>query len=262
MGQNFSDPTIVKALLLVEVNLIVLSLTILILAPLLKQRGKGLDDLNHAQDMTIFALVSAAKIRSGESDPHLLRTQRFVAVLTEELKKHPRFKAELRGRKSELMIKSAPLHDIGKVGVPDAVLKKNCPLSKDEFDLIKMHTVHGRDALTGASSMLGGSSFLQMAEDIIYTHHERWDGNGYPQGLKKDEIPVAGRLMALADAYDALTQYRIYKQCCSHENAISVILKEKGKAFDPDVVDAFMRRQDSFAQIKNELPRPLHNEKH
>ena len=254
MGQNLSDPLVVKSLLLIEINLMVLSLTILILAPLVAQRGKGLNDLQQAQEMTIFALVSAAKIRSGESDHHLLRTQRFVTVLADDLKKHPRFRSELRGQKRELLIKSAPLHDIGKVGVPDAILKKHAPLSKEEFDEIKMHTVHGRDALAGASAMLGGNSFLRMAEDIIYTHHERWDGRGYPQGLKGNEIPVAGRLMALADAYDALTQYRIYKQCCSHENAISVILKEKGKAFDPDVVDAFMRRQEAFAKIKNSLP--------
>ncbi len=254
MGQNLSDPMVVKSLLLVEINLMVLSLTILILAPLVAQRGKGLNDLQLAQEMTIFALVSAAKIRSGESDHHLLRTQRFVAVLADDLRKHPRFKAELRNSKRELLIKSAPLHDIGKVGVPDAILKKQAPLTKEEFDEIKMHTVHGRDALAGASAMLGGNSFLRMAEDIIYTHHERWDGKGYPQGLKADEIPVAGRLMALADAYDALTQYRIYKQCCSHENAISVILKEKGKAFDPDVVDAFMRRQEAFSKIKKSLP--------
>lgn len=256
LGQKFSDPSVVKSLLLVEVNLIVLSLTILIIAPLLTQRGKGIDDLKQAQDMTIFALVSAAKIRSGESDYHLLRTQRFVAMLADDLRKHPRFRSQLRGRKRELLIKSTPLHDIGKVGVPDAILKKDTPLTREEFEQIKMHTVHGRDALTGASSMLGGNSFLRLAEDIIYTHHERWDGRGYPQGLKEDEIPVAGRLMALADAYDALTQYRVYKQCCSHESAISIILKERGKAFDPDVVDAFMRRQEAFAKIKNSLPDP------
>ena len=122
-------------------------------------------------------------------------------------------------------------------------------LTDEEFEEMKQHTVYGRDAILSAERKLGNISFLRFARDIAYTHHEKWDGSGYPEGLKGDQIPVAGRLMALADSYDALTSKRVYKSQLSHEKAVQIIIEEKGAHFDPDVVDAFLEVKENFRQI-------------
>jgi putative two-component system response regulator len=146
------------------------------------------------------------------------------------------------------LCKSAPLHDIGKVGVSDRILLKPAKLTDEEFEEMKQHTVYGRDAILAAERKLGNTSFLRFARDIAYTHHERWDGSGYPEGLRGDQIPVAGRLMALADSYDAITSERVYKSPLSHEKAVKIIVEEKGAQFDPAVVDAFLQVEEDFRQ--------------
>jgi putative two-component system response regulator len=158
-----------------------------------------------------------------------------------KLKTHPRFAPHLSDEDIELLYKSAPLHDIGKVGIPDAILLKPGPLTPDEFEIMKRHTVIGRDAILAAESKLdSANSFLTLARHIAVSHHEKWDGTGYPQGLKGEEIPLSARLMALADVYDALISRRTYKAAISHEKSLEIIADGKGRHFDPDAADAFL----------------------
>ena len=201
------------------------------------------------QDATILSLASLAETRDNETGMHIMRTQRYVKALCEVLKDHPRFKDFLYADTIELLYKSAPLHDIGKVGISDAILQKPGKLTAEEFEIMKKHTLYGREALLQAEEMLGSNSFLKLAGEIAYTHHEKWDGSGYPEGLAGDAIPVSGRLMALADVYDALISRRVYKEAFSHEKTGGIIIDGKGKHFDPDIVDAFVAAEENFRQI-------------
>lgn len=166
-------------------------------------------ELQITRDATIMSLASLAETRDNETGAHLLRTQRYVRVLAEQLQNHKRFHHYLDERTIELLFKSAPLHDIGKVGIPDNILLKPGKLNEEEFNIMKTHAELGAKALEVAEKQLRSNSFLQAAKEIAYSHHEKWDGNGYPLSLKGDAIPIAGRLMALADVYDALISKRI-----------------------------------------------------
>lgn len=210
-------------------------------------------DLQKTQEITIMSLAAVAETRDKETGKHILRTRRYVELLARELRNHPRFRAALNQEAIDLLVKSSPLHDIGKVGVPDHILLKPGKLTPEEFEEIKKHPVYGRDALSVAEEEMGTNTFLETAREIAYTHHEKWDGSGYPRGISGDEIPVSGRLMALADVYDALVNERIYKKAYSHQTAIEMILEGSGQHFDPDVVDAFMKHEAAFAQIAMEL---------
>jgi putative two-component system response regulator len=149
-----------------------------------------------------------------------------------------------------LLYKSAPLHDIGKVGVPDRILLKPGKLNADEFEIMKTHTTLGRDAILNAEKEMGVQvEFLTFAKEIAYSHQEKWDGSGYPQGLRGTQIPISARLMAVADVYDALISRRVYKEPMPHEQAVAIIEQTRGKHFDPDVVDAFLEIQDAFNAI-------------
>ncbi|WP_305806852.1 HD domain-containing phosphohydrolase, partial [Stenotrophomonas sp. YIM B06876] len=193
------------------------------------------------QDVTMMAMASLAETRDDETGNHIRRTQLYVKVLAEKLRTHPRFEALLSDRMIELLYKSAPLHDIGKIGIPDRILLKPGKLTEDEFEIMKGHAALGRKAIEGAERRLGMRvRFLNVAKDMAYSHHEKWDGSGYPEGLAGDAIPVAGRLMALADVYDALISRRVYKAPFTHEQACSVIVKGRGSHFDPDMVDALI----------------------
>jgi putative two-component system response regulator len=206
-------------------------------------------ELALVQEATIESLSSLVETRDPETGGHIKRTQNYVKTLAEGLKKHPRFREELDDENIDLLGKSAPLHDIGKVGVSDRILLKPGKLTPPEFEEMKKHTVYGRDALQSAEGKLGRISFLRFAWEIAYTHHERWDGSGYPRGLGGEAIPISGRLMALADAYDAMTSKRIYKPPVSHDSAVGIILEERGRHFDPDVVDAFLELEHKFREI-------------
>ena len=146
---------------------------------------------------------------------------------------------------------AALLHDIGKVGIPDQILTKPGELTRDEFELMKRHTTIGSRTLESVMEKYPGVRFLEIARDIAATHHERYDGTGYPAGLKGDGIPLCGRIVALADVYDALTSKRCYKQAFNHAKARSIILEESGKQFDPDVVDAFLATEDEFVNARD-----------
>jgi CHASE2 domain-containing sensor protein len=206
-------------------------------------------ELAMVQEATIESLSSLTETRDPDTGGHIKRTQNYVSLLAEYLKDQPKFSAFLDDETIDLLCKSAPLHDIGKVGVSDKILLKPGKLTEQEFEEMKKHTAYGRDAILAAERKLGNISFLRFARDIAYTHHERWDGFGYPEGLKGDQIPISGRLMALADAYDAMTSERVYKSQFPHERAVQIIAEAKGLQFDPDVVDAFLEVKENFQKV-------------
>lgn len=212
----------------------------------LKQRT---EELAETRDVTILALASLAETRDNETGNHILRTQRYVRALALHLRNHPDFSSELDDDTIDLLFKSAPLHDVGKVGIPDHILLKPGKLSDEEFETMKTHTILGGDSLKIAEERLGSSSFLNLATEIALTHHERWDGNGYPRGIRSNEIPLSGRLMAVADVYDALISKRVYKEAFSHDKAKAIITEWRGKNFDPRVVDAFFEIEHEFQEI-------------
>jgi len=213
-------------------------------------------ELNQMRDATILALASLAETRDNETGEHILRTQQYVGVLAEHLKTHPRFQSVLTTSMIDLIYKSAPLHDSGKVGIPDAILLKPGRLTDEEFAIMKQHSLIGSEALQSAQKVLGSNSFLTVACEIMETHHEKWDGSGYPHGLKGEQIPISGRVMALADVYDALISERVYKPAFSHEKARGIIIEGKGTHFDPDVVDAFLELEEKFQEIAAKFTQP------
>jgi len=208
------------------------------------------------QDVTIMAMAALAETRDDETGNHIRRTQLYVKALAEHLRAQPPFDALLSDRMIELLYKSAPLHDIGKIGIPDRILLKPGRLSEEEFHLMQRHAALGLKAIENAERRLGMRvPFLRVAKEMAHSHHEHWDGSGYPQGLSGNDIPVAGRLMALADVYDALVHARIYRPVpFSHEQAGMVLLKGRGTQFDPAVVDAFIEIADDFAKIARNYP--------
>jgi len=213
---------------------------------------KRTDELEKSRAATIFSLAALAETRDPETGQHIKRTQYYVRVLAESLRKKEHYKKILTPQYIELLFASAPLHDIGKVGVPDAILLKPAGLSNDEFKEMKKHTLYGKNTLNVAIRELGNDSFFGLALEIAFTHHEYWDGTGYPNGLKGLEIPLSGRIMALADVYDALVNERIYKEAFSIETAREMIVKRSGIQFDPDVVDAFLENEEEFIRIFKE----------
>ena len=207
-------------------------------------------ELSLIQDATIVAMASLAETRDNETGNHIRRTQIYLRTLARHLQSHPRFSAELTDENIDLMYKSAPLHDIGKVAIPDRILLKPGELTPAEFEIMKTHTTLGREAISRAEALFGGiSSFLRFAKEIAYSHQEKWDGSGYPLGLSGERIPVAARLMAVADMYDSLITRRIYKTAHSHAQAIDILRAGRGTDFDPDIIDAFLALQDDFQAI-------------
>ncbi|MEQ8231950.1 MAG: response regulator [Gammaproteobacteria bacterium] len=204
------------------------------------------------QDAAIMALARLAGMRDAETGSHLLRTQAYVRTLAEALRDHPRFRDALDAATIDLLAKSAPLHDIGKVGIPDRILRKPAPLTPREWAVMRTHAALGAAAIADAEAELARPvPFLACAKQIARHHHERWDGSGYPDGLAGEAIPVAARLMALADVFDALTTPRAYKEARSPDAARVHIVAERGRHFDPDVVDAFLAEFDDFCAIAN-----------
>jgi putative two-component system response regulator len=219
------------------------------------------------QDLGVRALACLAEARDNETGHHILRTQSYVRVLAEHLAGHHRFLTALEGPRLARLVKAAPLHDIGKVGIPDSILLKPGRLTADEFEIMKTHPVIGAEAIsrameqalaeargTSAEQAERAFAFLQTAREISLSHHEKWDGSGYPAGVSGEAIPVAGRLMALADVFDALISRRVYKPPMPLEEASRIILDGRGRHFDPEVVDSFMAQRDRFAEIARQYP--------
>jgi len=207
-------------------------------------------ELAAIQDVTILAMASLAETRDNETGNHIRRTQHYVRALATALKDHPRFSAALSDHVIDMLYKSAPLHDIGKVGIPDRILLKPGRFEPHEFEVMKTHTTLGRDAIQHAEDQLGMPvEFLQYAKEIAYGHQEKWDGSGYPQGLAGEAIPLSARIMAVADVYDALISRRVYKEGMPHAKAVDIMREGRGSHFDPDILDAFLGMLDEFQRI-------------
>jgi len=207
-------------------------------------------DLQRVQDVTIRALASLAETRDNETGNHIRRTQHYVRALALHLRKDPRFAPQLDDETIDLLYKSAPLHDIGKVGIPDAILLKPGKLTDDEFAIMKTHAQLGHDAIFVADEGEHEEiAFLRIAREIAHGHHEKWDGSGYPRGLSGESIPLSARLMAMADVYDALISKRIYKPAFPHAKAAGIIREGRGSHFDPALVDAFDALEREFQDI-------------
>ncbi len=196
-------------------------------------------------------MCSLSEARDNETGNHIKRTQNYVRELAIHLQSHPSFNNFLSDEIIEILYKVAPLHDIGKVGIPDAILLKPGKLTPEEFEIMKTHTTLGGKAIdfSKESYQLHDNKFLILAHQIATGHHEKWDGTGYPKGLRKQEIPVAARLMAVADVYDALISRRIYKDKFTHDHAVELITEWRDNHFDPDIVDAFLEINQKFLEI-------------
>jgi putative two-component system response regulator len=207
-------------------------------------------ELQRSKDLTIVALGSIAETRDNETGNHIHRTSAYVEVLARRLAVFPAFRDTVSMEQWEVIWKSAPLHDIGKVGIPDHILLKPGKLTPEEFEVMKRHTVLGRDAILSAEARVHSEgSFLRVASEIAYFHHERWNGQGYPEGIAGEEIPLSARLMAVADVYDALTSNRVYKAAISHDDSVDIIRAERGGHFDPRITDCFLEMADDFRTI-------------
>ncbi len=202
------------------------------------------------RDVAIFAMAKLAESRDPETGAHLERVRSYSRVLAQYLGGLDKYRDEITPEYARLIYLTSPLHDIGKVGVPDSVLLKPGRLSDREFEMMKTHTEIGAQTLAAALKEFPGVKFLEMGRDIAASHHERYDGGGYPSKLKGDDIPLCGRIVALADVYDALTSKRVYKAAFTHEIAQSMITKDRGTHFDPDIVDAFLANESHFIAIR------------
>jgi putative two-component system response regulator len=211
------------------------------------------------QEALILAMGSMAETRDGKAAErsganHIRRTQHYMRALALKLRSHPRFAASLTDENIELITKSAPLHDIGKVAIPDRILHKQGKLDPEEFEVMKLHAAYGRDTIMLAEKHLGGTnSFLMFAREIAHSHQEKWDGSGYPEKLSGEDIPVSARLMAVADVYDALISRRVYKPPFTHAQSLEIMGQGRGTHFDPDVLDAFFALEAEFRRIAGEF---------
>ncbi len=211
-----------------------------------RERTKEIDLIKIA---SIDAIGNLAECRDPETGGHIKRTKNYVEILLKQLKKMDKYKDILTDNTIEEYVNSAPLHDIGKVGIPDEILLKPGKLTPEEFEVMKGHCKIGADSLIESSKRLGKYTFLDLAIEFALTHHEKWDGSGYPKGLKEENIPLSGRVMALADVYDALTTKRVYKPAFTHEKAIEIIEEGRGTHFDPTLVDILIEHGKVFEKI-------------
>jgi putative two-component system response regulator len=218
-----------------------------------KKMLSGMRELLLTQDITIESMANLAEYRDQETGGHIKRTRMYVRLLAEHIKQHDKYKHFLSNENIDILYKSAPLHDIGKVAIPDNILLKPGRLTEEEAEVMKTHSTIGHDVIESSIRKLGKNSFLTIAAEMAYSHQEKWDGSGYPQGLKGDSIPISGRLMALADVYDALISKRVYKPSSAHAMAVGIIKKGRGTHFDPDMVDAFLEINEKFRNIAREF---------
>lgn len=206
-----------------------------------------------ARNATILGLAKLAEYRDADTGAHLERIREYSKVLAEELARKPEYAGYITDDYIDDIYNSSILHDIGKVGIPDSILMKPGKLNPEEFEAVKRHSALGGEALKEVESKIEGQSFLTLGKEIAYYHHEKWDGTGYPRGLKGEQIPLSARIVALADVYDALTSKRVYKEAFSHEEAKQIIVESRGTHFAPDVVDAFLTLEVTFRRIREEL---------
>jgi putative two-component system response regulator len=218
------------------------------------------------QDLSVRALACLSEARDNETGLHIVRTQTYVELLARRLAEHPRFCEALAGDRLGMIVKAAPLHDLGKVGIPDGILLKPGKLTDEEFEIMKHHATIGADAIGKAMAQASASAgveavqsasraflFLGVAQEIASGHHEKWDGSGYPEGLRGEDIPLEARIVAVADVFDALTSVRPYKSAWPVDKAVNLLLEEKGRHFDPALVDAFVASLPAICAIKEQF---------
>ena len=212
--------------------------------------------VHRTRQVTVFSLAKLAESRDPETGDHLERVRCYARDLAQELLDFAGYRSpDLNEDYPRQIFDSSPLHDIGKVGIPDRILLKPGKLSPEEFALMKTHTLIGGDTLRAADIEAGTNSFLTMGRDIAYSHHEKWDGSGYPLGISGEEIPLASRNVAVADVYDALSSKRPYKEPFTHERSMQIIVEGKGSHFDPDMIEAFLRIEDRVRAIRDTFQR-------
>jgi adenylate cyclase len=219
-----------------------------------RRADRAVEDKATSQRLMVQSLLSLTEVRDAETGRHSRRTQRYTKVLADQLARDPRYAGYLTRETIELLASLAPLHDIGKVGVPDRLLNKPGDLTDEELAEMRKHPSHGRDVIAHAQRDVGAhdNAIMEMAKEIVYTHHEKWDGTGYPQGLRGADIPIAGRLIAVVDVYDAVLTRSLYRTPMTHDEAVALIRKGRGTHFDPAVVDAFMNVSDVLAALSAE----------
>lgn len=217
---------------------------------------KQSQQISSTQLAAIFAMSKLAESRDPETGEHLMRMREYCRLVAVRLAKLEKYKSFIDPDFIENIYTASPLHDIGKVGIPDSILLKNGVLNDEEWVIMKSHTVIGAETLRAVDSQHSGNAFIQIGIDLAESHHERWDGSGYPHGLSGEVIPLAGRILALGDVYDALTSSRCYKKGFTHEKSREYILSQRGKHFDPDVVDVFIEAEDEFINIRQSFPDP------
>lgn len=211
---------------------------------------RRMEENQQIQNVSIRALAHLAEMRDLETGDHLRRTQSYVYVLAKHLHSHPHFSTTITDKYIDQLVRSAPLHDIGKVGIPDHILLKQGRLTDEQWAVMQTHAAIGAQAIELArKDVKQPIDFLTLATEIAHWHHERWDGNGYPDGLKGNQIPISARLMALADVFDALISRRVYKQPIPFGEAKEMIAAGRNSQFDPDIVDAFLAEYDQFVSI-------------
>jgi putative two-component system response regulator len=204
-----------------------------------------------SRDFIIFALAKLADSRDPETGEHLERMRKYARLLAQQLGKSPEYRDVIDGDYIEMLYLTSPLHDIGKVAIPDRVLCKPGRLTPEEYEIMKTHAALGAQTLAEGAKNYPDAKYLQMAQDLTRTHHERYDGTGYPAGLAGEDIPLCGRIVALADFYDALTSDRVYRSALSHEETREMIVQASGSHFDPDIVEAFLQMEDDFKMIQS-----------
>jgi putative two-component system response regulator len=205
--------------------------------------------LERTKNAVVYSMGALAEARDEETGSHILRTREYVKTLGKTLARQERYRRLLSESTIDLIARAAQLHDIGKVGVADRVLRKRGPLNAEERREMNLHVIHGYEAIINAERHVGATTFTAAAKEIAYGHHEKWDGSGYPQGLASEAIPLSARMMALADVYDALVSRRYYKPALPHSEAMAIITQRRGTHFDPDLVDAFEACSDDFRDI-------------
>jgi len=206
-------------------------------------------ELSAAQLAAIFAMSKLAESRDPETGEHLDRMREYCIILARQLAQLPKYRELITQAYLDNLYAASPLHDIGKVGIPDGILRKPDQLTADEWTVMRRHPLIGGDTLREVDRQYPGNAFIKIGIDIAECHHERWDGSGYPRALQAEQIPLVARILALADMYDALTTRRCYKEAYSHEQSKNIIVEQRGKHFDPDVVQAFLIREKEFIQV-------------
>jgi putative two-component system response regulator len=218
--------------------------------PIDQRPERRADPTRTAMAVALFAMASLTETRDSDSDGHILRVQHYLQALAKRLSAHPRFTARLTDDYIDDLARSTPLYDMGTIGIPDRILLKPGRLTPREYEIMQTHTTLAYEAIVRAEQILGlHAEQLQLVKELVHSHHEKWDGSGYPRGLSGDAIPVSARLLALADVYDALISDKVYKSGVSHEKAVGIIFQGRDSHFDPDMVDAFMDIEAEFNAI-------------